>query len=160
VTAFLHSSVHSALPMTTTGTTVPATARVELEEVIGPAGSAPARVRIAPTGTAYRLELVLDGDAGALASRVGKRISGTVRGRAQRAWHATAGGCFIEPVWGMPRIVQGRVLAVDVHANAALLDLAFPAWVTLEPSQAAGGFQTGDMLNFYVESGMSFTPGA
>ena len=146
--------------MTTTGTTVPATARVELEEVIAPAAGAPARVRIAPTGTAYRIELVLDGDAGALASRVGKRISGTVRGRALRAWHATAGGCFIEPVWGMPRIVQGRVLAVDVQSNAALLDLAFPAWVAMEPSQAAGGFQTGDMLNFYVESGASFTPAA
>ena len=70
--------------MTTTGTTVPATARVELEEVIAPAAGAPARVRIAPTGTAYRIELVLDGDAGALAGRVGKRISGTVRGRALR----------------------------------------------------------------------------
>jgi hypothetical protein len=52
------------------------------------------------------------------------------------------------------------VLAVDVTANAVLLDLAFPAWVTIEPSQTAGSWQTGDMLNFYVESGMTFTPTA
>jgi hypothetical protein len=32
--------------------------------------------------------------------------------------------------------------------------------VSLEPSQAAGAYQTGDMLNFYVESGASFTPAA
>jgi hypothetical protein len=146
--------------MTTTGTTVPATARVELEEVIAPAGGAPARVRIAPTGTAYRIELVLDGDAGALAGRVGKRISGTVRGRALRAWHATAGGCFIEPVWGVPRIVQGRVLAVDVQSNAVLIELAVPAWIEMESSQPVAQWQTGDMLNFYVESGMRFTPAA
>ena len=160
MTAFLHSSLRPSLPMTTTGTTVPATARVELEEVIAPAGNAPARVRIAPTGTAYRLELVLDGDAGALAGRVGKRVSGTVRGRALRAWHATAGGCFIEPVWGMPRIVQGRVLAVDVQSNAVLIELAVPAWIEMESSQPVAQWQTGDMLNFYVESGMRFTPAA
>lgn len=113
--------------MTTTGTTVNATARVELEEVLAPSAGTPARIRIAPPGSAYRIELVLDGDASALSGRVGKRISGTVRGRALRAWHATAGGCFIEPVWGMPRIVQGRVLAVDVQANAVLIDLTVPA---------------------------------
>ena len=141
-------------------TAVTDTARVVLDELLPATATQPARVRISLPNMAYRVELVLAGDATALAGKVGKRVNGTVRGKAQRAWHATAGGSFIEPVWGMPRIVQGRVLAVDVHANAALLDLAFPAWVTLEPSQAAGGFQTGDMLNFYVESGMTFTPSA
>ena len=56
--------------------------------------------------------------------------------------------------------MQGRILAIDVQANAALLDLAVPAWIAIEPSQAVGQWQTGDMLNFYVESGMSFTPTA
>ena len=140
--------------------TVNATARVVLEEVLPATHAAPARVRVSIPSMAYRTELVLAGDAAALAGRVGKRVQGIVRGKAQRAWQAAAGGCFIEPVWGAPRIVQGRVLAVDLDANAVLLDLAFPAWVTLEASQNAGSFQTGDMLNFYVESGMSFTPTA
>jgi hypothetical protein len=60
----------------------------------------------------------------------------------------------------MPRIVQGRVLAIDINANAVLIDLAVPAWVDMEASQPAGQWQTGDMLNFYVESGMTFTPTA
>ncbi len=144
-------------PMTTT---VQDIARVVLEEIIPASGSSPTRVRISMPNSAYRVELVLVGDAATLATKVGKRINGSVRGKALRAWHANAGGCFIEPVWGTPRSVQGRVLAVDVTANAVLLDLAFPAWVTIEPSQTAGSWQTGDMLNFYVESGMTFTPTA
>ena len=150
----------------TTAASVPATARVELKEVLPASAAAPARVRVTVPGTAYRLDLVLDGDAAPLQQRLATRgagtvrLKGTVRGRALRAWHATAGGCFIEPVWGTPRIVQGRVLAIDVNANAALVDLAVPAWIAMEASQPAGQWQTGDMLNFYVESGMTFTPGA
>ena len=143
-----------------------AAARVELQDVLPAGANAPARVRVTVPGTAYRLDLVLNGDADALRSRLAARgagsvrLSGTVRGRALRAWQATAGGCFIEPVWGTPRIVQGRVLAIDVNANAALIDLAVPAWIEMEASQPVGQWQTGDMLNFYVESGMSCTPGA
>ena len=100
-------------------TTVTDTARVVLEEVLPGSGNQPARVRVSVPGYAYRVELVLAaGDAAALAGRVGKRIEGSVRGKAQRAWNANAGGCFIEPVWGAPRIVQGRVLAVDEIGRA------------------------------------------
>jgi hypothetical protein len=52
------------------------------------------------------------------------------------------------------------VLAVDVQANAVLIDLAVPAWIEMESSQPVAQWQTGDMLNFYVESGMRFTPAA
>lgn len=141
-------------------TTVNDTARVQIEEVTPASGTAPAKVRVSVPSYAYRVDMVLDGDTAALAAKVGKKVNGTVRGKALRAWQATAGGCFIEPVWGAPRIVQGRVLAVDVDANAVLLDLVFPAWISIEPSQSAGSWQTGDMLNFYVESGMRFTPKA
>ncbi len=150
----------------TTAAPVPSAARVELQEVLPASASAPARVRVTVPGTAYRLDLVLDGDAAPLQRRLATRgagtvrLKGTVRGRALRAWHAAAGGCFIEPVWGTPRIVQGRVLAIDVNANAALIDLAVPAWIAMEASQPAAQWQTGDMLNFYVESGMAFTPDA
>jgi len=149
---------YTASPMTTA--TATALARVQVEEILPATPTLPTRVRVTVPGTSYRLDLVLDGDAASMAHRVGKRASGVIRGRALRAWQATAGGCFIEPVWGTPRIVQGRILAIDVQANAALLDLAVPAWIAIEPSQAVGQWQTGDMLNFYVESGASFTPTA
>jgi hypothetical protein len=132
-------------------------ARVVLEQVVP---GRPATVQISVPRYEYRLDLVLDGDPAALAGRVGKRIAGVIRGRALRMWAARAGGCFIEPVWGHPRIVQGRVIATDVARNAVLLDLVVPAWFDLEPSQSAASFQTGDMLNFYVESGVRFTPSA
>lgn len=136
-------------------TAVADTARVVLEEILT---GQPTRVRVSVPNNSYQIELVLDGDAAALAARVGKRLTGVIRGRALRMWQAQAGGCFIEPVWGHPRIVQGRVLAVDTAANAVLLDLAVPVWMTLEAAQSAASFQTGDMLNFYCESGTSFTP--
>jgi hypothetical protein len=135
-------------------TAVADTARVVLEAILP---GTPTRVQVSVPGTAYRLELVLDGDAAALHPRVGKRVAGVIRGRAQRVWNAAAGGCFIEPVWGHPRIVQGRVLAVDPDSNAVLLDLAVPAWMTLEASQSAASYQTGDLLNFYCESGVRFS---
>lgn len=135
-----------------------ATARVVLDELVPASEAGPARVRVSVPGYAYRLELAVSGPTAALEGRRGRRVEGVVRGQALRAWRAAAGGCFIEPVWGVPRIVQGRVLAVDVDANAVLLDLVFPAWITMEPSQPAGGWHTGDMLNFYVASGMTFTP--
>lgn len=142
-----------------TSTTPPsATARVVLDSFTPATTTQPARVVVSVPTYAYQIELQLQGDSGNLAERIGKRIAGVIRGKALRMWQATAGGCFIEPVWGSPRIVQGRVLAVDVQANAILLDLVFPAWVELEASQTAGSFQTGDMLNFYVSSGMTFTP--
>lgn len=142
-------------PPMTTATAIHDTARVVLESVVP---GTPAKVHVSVPNYAYKLEFVLDGDAAALGAKVGKRLLGTVRGRAQRMWQADAGGCFIEPVWGAPRIVQGRVLAVDRDANAVLLDLVIPVWLALEASQDANAFKTGDMLNCYCESGMRFTP--
>ncbi len=130
-------------------------ARVVLEQVIP---GSPARVVLSVPRNEYRLELVLNADAASVAGREGKRLQGVIRGKALRVWTAGAGGCFIEPIWGHPRIVQGRALATDLERNAVLLDLVVPAWFELEAGQSAAEFQTGDMLNFYVESGVSFTP--
>ena len=115
------------------------------------------KIILAIPSTDYQIHLMCSGNT---ATQVGKRIQGVINIKALRMHKASAGGSFIEPIYGHPRVVQGRVLAVDVTANAVLLELAFPAWVTIEPSQTAGSWQTGDMLNFYVESGMTFTPTA
>jgi hypothetical protein len=130
-------------------------ARVVLEQVIP---GTPARVVLSVPRNEYRVELVLNADAAQLAGREGKRIQGVIRGKALRMWNARAGGCFIEPIWGHPRIVQGRTLATDLERNSVLLDMVVPAWFELEMGQNAADFQTGDMLNFYVESGVNFTP--
>lgn len=106
-------------------------------------------------GTDYELHLVRDG--GVIdASHVGRRVSGEIHARALRMHRSDTGGCFIEPVYGPPRIVQGAVLAVDAANNRVLLDLTVPAWMTLHKDNAIDQFREGDLWNCYVESGTRF----
>jgi hypothetical protein len=111
-------------------------------------------------GTSYRIRLRLNGDPSRLADRIGKRITGRVEGKAMRMHPAHGGGRFIEPVFGHPRIVNGTIAALDVPGRRVLLDMVIPAWLTLADGQAADDFAVGQLVNLYVESGMSFTPSA
>lgn len=94
-------------------------------------------------------------------SRRNRRIRGVVHGRALKLHHAKAGGRFVEPVHGQPRIVQGTVYEVDGPNDRLLMDVVVPMWITVESEvtgQVASDFAQGDLLNFYLESGTSFTP--
>lgn len=105
--------------------------------------------------TDYRLHLV---HTAPIETPVRKRIRGTIHAKALRMHTAQGGGRFIEPVHGAPRIVAGTVLAVDGGSNRLLVDVAVPMWVTMQDGQAATEFAEGQLVNFYVESGTSFTP--
>jgi len=97
------------------------------------------------------------------ASRRNRRIRGTVEGKALKMHRADAGGRFIEPVHGQPRIVQGTVSRVDAANDRLLMDIVVPMWITVETAvtgQRASDFQSGDLLNFYLESGTRFVPEA
>jgi hypothetical protein len=124
-------------------------AAVRLEEAKG------GKMVVSVPGTDYLLELV---PAAATATPVGKRLTGTIMGRAQKFHRATAGGEFIEPVEGHPRIVQGRIREVDAAGNRVLLHAVVPMWVSLSSGQTATSFQPGDFVNFYMESGVQFAP--
>lgn len=90
-----------------------------------------------------------------------RRIRGVVHARALKMHRAQAGGRFIEPVHGRPRIVQGTVYEVDAVNDRLLMDVVVPMWITVESDitgQEAGDFEQGDLLNFYVESSINFTP--
>jgi hypothetical protein len=65
-----------------------------------------------------------------------------------------------EPVEGHPRIVQGRAREVDAAGNRILLQAVIPMWITLATDQSAREFHAGDIVNFYMESGVVFTPQA
>ena len=75
---------------------------------------------------------------------------------ALRMHQASAGGNFIEPLDGRPRIVQGTVLAIDPSSNEVVVDLVVPFRLSIADGQAPAMFTSGEMVNFYVEPGCRF----
>jgi hypothetical protein len=129
---------------------------LRLEEILRdsrPGGA----LRLSIPGTEYVLDLAA---GGATSVALGKRVSGVVSGRALKLHRTHAGGEFIEPVEGHPRIVQGRVRDTDPAGNRILLQAVVPMWITLATDQRAQEFHAGDIVNFYMESGVVFTPHA
>lgn len=112
-------------------------------------------ITISIPGTDYRLRFA---QGGTTAVHPGKRITGHVQAKALQMFKAQAGGEFIEPMVGQPRIVQGMVRSVDASTNRLLVDVVLPMWVQPMEGQHASNFSAGDMVNFYVQSGACFTP--
>ncbi len=106
----------------------------------------------------YRLHLVPTVPAREIDVPLGKRIRGVIEARALRIHPARGGGCFIEPVWGAPRIVAGKVLQVDQPNHRVLVDASAPMWVTAVDGQDLGVLEEGQLVNFYVQSGSTFSP--
>ena len=112
-------------------------------------------ITVSLPGTDYRIRFA---QGGPTAVHPGKRIRGRVTVKALHMHRAQAGGAFIEPMMGQPRIVQGVVRGVDPAANRLLVEVVVPMWVEPFDGQQATEFAAGDMVNFYVQSGASFTP--
>ena len=107
-----------------------------------------------PAHSSYRLHLAA---AGPIEADVGQRISGIIEGKALRLFVSQAGGTFIEPLWGAPRIANGRIGVVDHAGNRLLVSTAAPIWVHIGDSgQSATQFAIGQVVNFYLQSGTQF----
>ena len=113
------------------------------------------KIILAIPSTDYQIHLMCSGNT---ATQVGKRIQGVINIKALRMHKASAGGSFIEPIYGHPRVVQGRVLAIDLAKNRLLCEVVVPMWVEPFDGQSAADFNAGDMVNFYAQSGATFTP--
>lgn len=116
----------------------------------------PERLVLAIPGSDYRLHLV---PAGTINAGVNDRVSGTISAIARRVDVIKAGGRYIEPVFGRPRRVQGRILGGNVKANTLTVLASVPVTVTLMPHQKAGRFAVGQMVSFDVEPGAGFQQG-
>ena len=110
------------------------------------------------TGAVYPLDRDTKVPAEEIGASVGNRIKGTSQAKGRKMQSANGGGRFIEPVYGAPRIVAGVVLAVDDESRTVLVDVAIPMRVALSDNQDLNVCQVGELVNFYVESGTSFTP--
>jgi hypothetical protein len=109
-------------------------------------------VTIAFPDTSYEIRLVSEGD---VSTPVGKRIVGTINVRARRIDAVDAGGRFVEPIYGRPRRVQGRVIAVD--GDAIVVDAGVIVHATpTDGRQSATDFEPGQLVSFDVLKGASF----
>ena len=105
--------------------------------------------------TDYRLHLVTKGE---IDGGLNKPIAGAIRARALRVDVAGAGGRFIEPAYGRPCRVQGRIIATDAGANTITVRAACPVVCELTANQRAADLPVGAIASFDVQSGATFEP--
>ena len=117
------------------------------------AEKSPEKLVLAVPGTDYRLHLI---PVGTIDPDVGDKAHGLIRANAKRVDVISAGGRFIEPVFGRPRRVQGRIIDGDVAANTLTVSACVPVTVKLMPNQKAGQFAIGQQVSFDVEPGATF----
>lgn len=111
-------------------------------------------VKLGFSNTSYQTYLVADGPTGVTP---GKRVVGVIAARAKRIDRVKTGGRYIEPTWGRPRRVQGRVIGVVdgrvvVHAGMPI------HCAPTDSRQQASDFAHGDFVSFDVLDGATFTP--
>jgi hypothetical protein len=110
-----------------------------------------------PVGTSYELNLVRPGYLGQL----NKPVTGVIRIKARKIYTVPSGGLFITPIFGPPRIIQGRIRALDeksmvMHAGTNLV-IEFPQ------DDAAfdlvnGPLSVGKLANVVAWPGATFEP--
>lgn len=139
----------------------PHTARGTLVELHEPASGDAGSVTLSFPNLQYRTHLVLVGGAEHLRGRVGKRVEGRVRGSARRVDVVPGGGRFVDPVWGRPRRVQGRVVSIDAGSNSITVHAGLPIELKLtDARQRAAEFAEGDLVSCDVLRGATFEPSA
>jgi hypothetical protein len=83
-----------------------------------------------PAGTTYEMHLV-NATGGDLPAPSMQAISCHIRAKARKIWTMASGGNFVTPIFGTPRVLQGRVRYLEeglavVHAGAPVI-LTLPA---------------------------------
>ena len=112
-----------------------------------------------PAGTNY--ELHLKRSETQFSGPIDKPVEAMIRVTARKIWTVPSGGNFIQPIFGSPRIIQGRVRWLDerrlvVHAGTSFL-------VELPQSDQAvdlanGAIEAGSLVNVTALPGAVFEP--
>jgi len=130
-------------------------ARGILDSVIAESATKPAYLVLDIPDTSYKLYLR---PTIAPQTLVGKRIVGTIHAKARRVDTVGSGGCYVEPVEGRPRRVQGSVIATDESTNTITVNAGVPIICTVtDERQKAKQFQRGQFVSFDVLDGATFT---
>ena len=110
-----------------------------------------------PNNTNYQLHLI--SEEGRYAGPTNEPVEVVVKGVARKMWTVVSGGNFISPIFGPPRIVQGRVR----YADERVLVIQAGALITIElPSSdmaidlTNGPITVGSLVNATVMPGATF----
>ena len=108
-----------------------------------------------PANTSYELHLQSPGYEGPLR----KPVTGTVRVKARKVWTVPSGGNFIAPIFGPPRIIQGRVRSLSdrqmIVQAGTLVVVDLPLDDTIY-DLASGPITVGNLVNVTAFPGASF----
>jgi len=134
----------------------PTIARGVLESMHPVGGGKPAGVVISFPNTNYQIHLVAQGQVG---GEVGKKIIGTIRVDARRVDEVDTGGKYIEPVYGRPRRVQGRVIWFNDGTRTLVVDAGVPVHLRMtDERQTPTDFPVWTLVSCDVRDGATFTP--
>lgn len=117
------------------------------------------QVVFSPTDTTYRLHLAANDPT--FAAHIGQVIPSEIHATARKIFTIASGGGFIAPIFGTPKVVQGRVVYVDqttVVVRASTLIV-----IELPPTSDAidlahGAIIVGSMINAVLLPGASIRP--
>ena len=105
-----------------------------------------------PSNTNYELHLKADNYTGP----IGAPVDCVIRVTARKIYSVSSGGNFIQPIFGPPKIIQGRVRSID--GQQIVLHGGAPVVVTLPQDESAidlntGGISEGSMINVVAFGG-------
>ncbi len=115
-----------------------------------------ALVVFAPANTKYQLHLAFAGDAAVLPAG---NTTAAIRVQARKVLGVSGGGNFVVPIYGPPRILQGRIMQLD--QRQMVLQCGLPIVVDL-PQEAEGmdlthgPLEVGGRVNVVAMPGASF----
>ena len=120
------------------------------------------RVVFHPVRTTYQMHLDLPAAAGAGAGLPRDTpVEAGIRVRARKVWTVPSGGLFVTPIFGTPRIMQGRVRYAD--ERTVVLNAGVNVVVELPNNEAAydlarGPVEVGSLVNITVMPGATIEP--
>jgi hypothetical protein len=115
------------------------------------------RIVFSPSNTTYQLHL--HNSAGATVEASDRPVEIFIRVQARKVYTVPSGGNFVQPIFGPPRIIQGRVKFADdrtivIHAGATIICELPVADTAIDLDE--GLIQVGRMANVVALPGATF----